>query len=109
MKKDLKRLSRTQLLELLLEQTKRVEQLEEDLADARQRLDQRKLQIQKAGNLAQAVLEINGVMEAAQKSAQQYLDNIVAMEAETQATCQRLIREAHEEATKIKLLAQCPK
>lgn len=92
--KELKRLSRAELLELLLEQTKKVERLQKKLEEAEAALEDRRLRINNAGNLAQAVLEINGVMEAAQAAAAQYLENMAAMEAETKARCERMLREA---------------
>lgn len=96
--KELKRLSRAELLEMLLEQTKKVEQLQEKLARAEAELKDRRIRLNNAGNLAQAVLEINGVMEAAQAAANQYLENMAAMEAETKARCQRMLQEAARQA-----------
>lgn len=99
---ELKRLSRAQLLELLLEQTKEVERLREALDKAQSLLAERHLRVQAAGDLAHAVLAVNNVMEAAQQAAQQYIDSIAAMEAETKEKCQELIRQAREEAQRIK-------
>ena len=100
--KQLKRLSRTELLELLLEQTQRVETLELELEEARQQLQDRTLKMEKAGDLAQAALAINGVMEAAQQAAQQYLDSIAAMQSRTQLQCEELLQQAQEEAKMIR-------
>ena len=94
--KALKRLSRAELLELLLRQTQETERLQEKLAEAEALLAQRHLKVQEAGNLANAVLAVNNVVEAAQAAAQQYLDNIIAMEAQTKARCEQLLREAEE-------------
>jgi len=80
--KELKRLSRAELLELLLIQTRETEQLRRKLEKAEAALADRQLRLSNAGDLAQAVLSINGVMEAAQAAAQQYLDNIIQMEQE---------------------------
>ena len=77
--KELKRLSRAELLDLLLVQTKEAERLRKRLEKAEQELADRNVQIEKAGDLAHAVVQINGVMEAAQAAAQQYLDNIARM------------------------------
>lgn len=82
-RKELKRLTRAELLELLLEQTKRAEQLEAELEEAKAELECRRLIVSKAGNLAEAALQINRVMEAAQAAANQYLENIALIEAET--------------------------
>lgn len=100
--KSLKRLSRAELLELLLEQTREKERLQEQLQETQAQLSVRNLRIQNAGNLAYAVLAVNEVMEAAQNAAQQYLDSIAAMEAETKAKCEKLISDAMKEADRIR-------
>ena len=80
--KELKKLSRAELLELLLLQTKENERLQAKLDEALQQLTDRRLRMEQCGDLAQAALAVNGVMEAAQAAARQYLDNIRAMEEE---------------------------
>lgn len=100
--KALKRLNRAELLELLLTQTRETERLQKELEETKARLNDRNLRIQETGDLAQAVLTLNGVMEAAQAAANQYLENIQAMERETKEKCQLLLRQAREEAEKIK-------
>lgn len=97
--KELKRLSRAELLELLLVQAKEIEHLQAKLEKAEKALSDRNLRLMKAGSLAQAVVEINGVMEAAQAAAQQYLDNIVRMEQETKLRCEKMRSDAQKEET----------
>lgn len=92
--KELKKLNRAELLELLLVQTKEVERLRHELAEVRQELADRRLGLKQAGNLAQAVLAVNGVMEAAQAAANQYLENIAALEAEARERFGQLLLEA---------------
>ena len=100
--KELKRLSRTELLELLLAQTKEAERLARKLEKAEQMLADRQLQINKAGDIAQAALAVNGVMEAAQAAAQQYLDNIIRMEQETRLRCKKILDDAQQAAQQIR-------
>lgn len=100
--KELKRLNRAELLELLLTQTRETERLQKELEETKARLNDRNLRIQETGDLAQAVLSLNGVMEAAQTAANQYLENIQAMERETREKCDLLLRQAREEAEKVK-------
>lgn len=100
--KNLKRLSRAELLELLLAQTQAVEQLQQRLTEAEAQLAERILKIQNAGDLAHAVLAVNDVMEAAQKSAQQYLDNMAAMEEATRKKCAQMLSDARKEAEQIR-------
>ena len=102
---QLSRLTRKELLELLLalrserdalerelEQTKAALKAESDRAD--DALQQRRIQIEEAGSIAEAALQLNGVFEAAQSAAQQYLDNIAAMEEDTRKRCQAMEEEA---------------
>lgn len=100
--KDLKRLSRAELLELLLVQTRETERLQKKLEKAETELSNRYLQIKKTGDLAHAVLEINGVINAAQAAAQQYLDNIIRMESETKQRCEKMLSDAQNEAEQIR-------
>lgn len=74
--KDLKKLSRKQLLELLLTQTERADQLEQELAILRAKLEDRTVGMSESGSIAEAALRLNGVFEAAQAAADQYLENI---------------------------------
>ncbi len=100
--KNLKKLNRTELLELLLVQTKETERLREKLQRAEEALADRNLQVKEAGNLAQAALAVNGVMEAAQAAAQQYLDNIQVMQKQTELRCRQMIAQARQEAAQIR-------
>ena len=74
--KDLRKLSRAELLELLIRQTRRVEELESQLADALGQLEKRQIAIDRAGTLAEASLLLNGVFEAAQSAADQYIRSV---------------------------------
>lgn len=98
--KELKRLRRSELLELLLIQTRETERLQKKLEQAERELADRNLRIEKAGNIAQAALEINGVMEAAQAAAQQYLDSIARMEQQTARRCEAILQQSRKEAAR---------
>lgn len=74
--KELKKLNRKQLLELLLEQTKRADKLERQLLFARAKLARRTINENEAGSIAEAALRLNGVFEAAQAAADQYVENV---------------------------------
>lgn len=76
------KLKRVDLLELLISQGKEIDRLTAELAEAKEELRQRRLIIENAGSIAEAALQINGVFAAAQAAADQYLENIMAMQAE---------------------------
>lgn len=74
--KELRRLSRMDLLEMLLEQSKEVERLQKELETVKKQLEDRRIMEQEAGSIAEAALRLNKVFEAAQQAADQYLENI---------------------------------
>lgn len=109
--KELKRLSRMELLEVLLRQIQEGDRLKEENTELKQLLESRKLQVAQAGNLAEASLSINRVMEAAQAAAEQYLENLRDMETtarqelqEQEEKTRRRCTQAEEE-TKARCLA----
>ena len=85
--KELKRLSRQELLEVLLVQSKKIDRLRAQLDEARQQLSDKELTIAEAGSIAEASLMLNGVFQDAQKAADQYLSNIRRMEQQTKLEC----------------------
>ena len=103
--KELRRLSRTDLLKLLLAQRKENEQLRCILDETQSQLADRTIKIDNAGSIAEASLQLSGIFTAAQDSCQYYLDNIKLlserqneicqqMEAETKEKCDRMVAEA---------------
>ena len=85
--KELKKLSRQELLEVLLVQSKKIDRLRAQLDEARQQLSEKELAIAEAGSIAEASLSLSGVFEDAQKAADQYLSNIHRMEQQTKLEC----------------------
>ena len=74
--KELRGLSRRELLELLVAREKENQQLRQELDDARAELNKRQIDVAKAGTMADAALLLNGIFDAADRAAQQYLENI---------------------------------
>lgn len=74
--KKLRKLSRRELLEMLVVQTRKVESLEKQLEETNQKLQDKMIQIENSGSMAEAVMRLNGVFEAAENAARQYLENI---------------------------------
>ena len=74
--KELRKLSRADLLSLMLAQSKEIDRLKAELADARKQLEDRHLLLEKSGSLADASLAIFHVLEDAQKAADMYLENV---------------------------------
>ena len=71
--KELRKLNRYELLEMLLAQGKKLERLERELAEANERLAQRQ---QIVATMAEAAMRLNRVFEAADSAAKGYLSNM---------------------------------
>lgn len=87
--KELKKLNRAELLELLIAQMKENRQLKDELQSAKAALEDRDIAIDKAGSIAEASLQINGVFRAAEAAAAQYLENIRSLSARQEAACRK--------------------
>lgn len=96
--RELRKLSRAELLGLLLEESRENERLREQLNQANQALIGKNIALTKAGSIAEAALALNGVFNAAEQAAQQYLDNIQRLSGEQQTLCQRMEDEARQKA-----------
>ena len=79
--KELRRMSRRELLELLVALSRENDSLKAQLAQAEQRLNERQLLLAQAGSIAEAALQINQVFSAAQQAADQYLESVRALGA----------------------------
>lgn len=88
--KELRRMSRKELLELLLEQSRDNDRLKLELSEARQSLADKRLLIDRAGSIAEAAVQINQVFEAAQRAAEQYLDNIRELSGRQEQVCKQI-------------------
>ena len=72
--KDLRKLNRYQLLEMLIMQTERADKLQSKLEEAEKKLNDTELRMTALGSIAEASLQLSGVFEAAQAAADRYLE-----------------------------------
>lgn len=104
--KELSRLKRVDLLELLIAQGRENDRLTAELKEVRAQLEEREIIMKNAGSIAAASLQLNGVFQAAQAAANQYLESIRRMEQETAARCQAMEAETKERCAKLMAQAQ---
>ena len=99
--KELKRMSRIELLEMLLTLVEENEQLKTQLKDATEELNSRKLKQESAGSIAEAALQLNSVFEDADIAAKHYLDSIKQLYEEQNALFQKAEDSANKKAQEI--------
>ena len=99
--KEFKRLSRSQLIDIIYQLQLKQNELTADNEKLSKALDDKRLRVSKAGNIAEAALEIHNVMQAAQDAAAHYLEEIRRMREATEKNCQLLLEKARKEADDI--------
>ena len=104
--KELRRLSRSELLEMLIAQTEENDRLKIRLEQAEAQLRDRRISIDKAGSLAEAALSLNGVFQAAEAAAQQYLENIQRISGQQDTICRSMKEKTEKETARMRQEAQ---
>lgn len=83
---------------MLIDLSEELNQTKEQLHKAEEKLQNRKIMIDRAGSLAEASLQLNGVFEAAEAAGEQYLENIRDLSDRQEEICRRIERECREKA-----------
>ena len=103
--KEMKKLNRYQLLELLILQSNQVNTLQEQLTQAQKMIDSRDIQMTVVGSIAEASVQLGGVLEAAQRTADIYLnavqERVALIEERAGQEAERIVQEAREQAMRI--------
>lgn len=94
--KELRKISRKELLELLLEQANRIVDLENELTKIKAKLEDKKIMLNEAGNLAEASLKITDLFQKTMETCKIYSDNI----DELNSRIEKEVREKYEKIEK---------
>ena len=96
--KEFKRLSRSQLIEIIYQLQLQEEELKEENQRLREALEDKRLRIDRAGSIAEAAIAVNEVIQAAQNAANQYLKENELMREEVAKEHQRILDRAQEQS-----------
>ena len=106
--KDLKKLNRYQLLELLIAQTERADRLQARLEEVEKQLSEQNLQMAAIGSIAEASLQLGGVFRAADEAAQIYVnaakERAREIEENAEKKAERIVANAMESARALNLI-----
>ncbi len=89
--KELRRLSRIELMEVLIELEKQNRQLAAELEAAQAELKDRSIKTEEIGTMAQAAMVLNGVYEAADAAAAQYIESVKQMCEQAEEKCRHML------------------
>lgn len=96
--KEFKRLSRSQLIDIIYQLQLKQDELNAANEKLTKELEDKRLRISKAGNMAEAALAIHNVMQTAQESADHYVEEVKIRAGNE---CRRILKEANEKAAEI--------
>ena len=99
--KDLKKLSRRELMDIIYQMKKNEQQMQEEIASLQEALQEKRIRLSTAGSIAEAAASITNVFSAAQMTANLYLQEISCMKEETEKECAKKIEDANRTVAKI--------
>ncbi|MBR5520266.1 MAG: hypothetical protein IKU55_06065 [Clostridia bacterium] len=99
--KDLKKLSRRELVDIIYQMKKNEQQMQEELAALQEALQDKRIRVSEVGTIAAAAASITDVFSAAQATADLYLHEIACRKEETEQECAKMLEEANNAVTKI--------
>lgn len=99
--KELKKLNRRELVDIIYQLKKNEEQMQEQIATLEAELQDRRIHLSVAGSIAEAAMDITGIFSAAQSTADLYLGEIASMKEDAAKECEKMIEEAKKKVTTI--------
>ena len=95
--KELKRLSRRELVDIIYQMKKNEQELQDEIASLKEQLQEKHMRIAEAGSIAQASVAVTNLMAVAQETADLYLREIAYMKAQAQEECNKMIEDAKQQ------------
>ena len=99
--KELKKLSRRELVDIIYQMKKNEQQMQEEITSLQEALQDKRLRLSTAGSIAEAAASITNIFSTAQMTADLYLHEIACMKEDTRQECARMIDAANKAVTKI--------
>ena len=99
--KELKKLSRRELVDIIYQLKKNEQKKQEEIAALEEALQEKRVRISVAGSLAEAATDITQIFATAQRTADLYLTEILSMKEDTKRECAKMIEEAKKQVDTI--------
>ena len=99
--KEFRKLKRSDLIAIIYEYQKKQEELVKEIGELRAQLESKNLKISKAGSIAEAVVGLDLLFETAQKTADDYIEQVRLANEEAEQKAAEIIKQAEKEAAEI--------
>ena len=99
--KELKKLSRRELVDIIYQLKKNEQEKQEEVAALEEALQEKRIRISVAGSIAEAAADITQMFSTAQRTADLYLHEIASMKEDTEKECAAMIEDAKAKTAQI--------
>ena len=99
--KELKRLSRRELVDIIYQLKKNEQKMQEEIESLKNELLDKRIRISTAGSIADAAISVTHLFSTAQMTADLYLREISCMKENTEKECEKKIEDAEKKVKKI--------
>lgn len=99
--REVKRLSKYEMQEIILAQDKEIEELKNLLDIKEKLLEDRTIRLLESGSIAEAALKLNGIFEAADAAVKNYVESIEALRVRQEEICAKREEESVRKAEEI--------
>ena len=99
--KEFRKLKRGDLIAIIYEYQKKQEELVKEIGELRAQLESKNLKISKAGSIAEVVVGLDLLFETAQKTADDYIEQVRLANEEAEQKAAEIIKQAEKEAAEI--------
>ena len=99
--KELKRLSRRELVDIIYQLKKNEQEMQEEIESLKNELGDKRIRISTAGSIADAAMSVTNVFSTAQMTADLYLREISYMKEDTEKDCAKKIENAEKRVKEI--------
>ncbi len=101
--KELRKLHRAELLQLLLDQVQENEQLKSQVNAMMTQLNQQRITCEKAGSIAEAALALSNIFQDADQAARKYIQEVEELTARQEQELRKKADQARKQADKLVL------
>ena len=102
--KELRKLSRKELVDIIYQMKKNEEKKQEEMDALEASLQEKRIRVDVAGSIAEAAMDITQIFATAQRTADLYLHEISYMKESTQQQCAAMIAEATQQVEELQSL-----
>ena len=101
MQKDLKKLNRRELVDIIYQMKKNEQELQAEIVTLQKALAEKRIRLSQAGSIAEAAVSLTDLFSSAQDAADLYLNEIDCIKQKTEKECAEKLEMTNEKVAKI--------